>query len=239
MVLYPIFSWARDLVARPAADPFRNAAQVIGWEQRLGIYRELAIQHRFLPYRWFIGFWNVWYGSVHFVAPIAAFVALYRFDPTRYVRWRNTYLWMLLPVLVGFWFYPLSPPRLMPASFGFVDSRLLYFSIGKPARNSEEVRYALSAMPSMHVAFATWVGFAVWPLVRPRWGKVLVASYPFLMIFATVVTGNHYFLDAVGGWAALAIGYVLGSWRDWWPRRRGAARRGDAVPDGANVGGAG
>jgi membrane-associated phospholipid phosphatase len=28
----------------------------------------------------------------------------------------------------------------------------------------------------------------------------LLVSYPVLMIFATVVTGNHYFLDAVGAW---------------------------------------
>ena len=39
------------------------------------------------------------------------------------------------------------------------------------------------------------------------------------MIFATVVTGNHYFLDAVGGWGALGVAYTLARWRDWWPWR--------------------
>jgi hypothetical protein len=40
------------------------------------------------------------------------------------------------------------------------------------------------------------------------------------MTFCTVVTANHYLLDAAGGWVALAIGYALASWRDWWPWRR-------------------
>jgi hypothetical protein len=62
--------------------------------------------------------------------------------------------------------------------------------------------------------------FALWPLVRPRWGHVLLASYPVLMTFATMVTANHYVFDAVGGWAAVAIGYALARWRDWWPLRR-------------------
>jgi len=51
---------------------------------------------------------------------------------------------------------------------------------------------------------------------------LLLASYPVLMIFATVVTGNHYFLDAVGGWVVLAVAYTLARWREWWPWRREA-----------------
>jgi membrane-associated phospholipid phosphatase len=44
-------------------------------------------------------------------------------------------------------------------------------------------------------------------------------SYPVLMIFTTVVTANHFFLDAVGGWIVLAVAYTLARWRDWWPWR--------------------
>jgi len=40
------------------------------------------------------------------------------------------------------------------------------------------------------------------------------------MIFATVVTANHYFLDAVGGWVVLAVAYALARRRNWWPWRR-------------------
>lgn len=167
-----------------------------------------------------IGYWNVFYGTAHVVAPVVTLVALYRSDRARYVRWRNTFLWMLVPMLVGFWLYPLTPPRLLPTSFGFIDTRLAYFAMGTPSAISGRARFSHSAMPSMHCAFATWVGFVIWPRVRARWAGALVGSYPVVMIFAIVVTGNHYFLDAVGGWVALAVGYSMARWRDWGPWRR-------------------
>ena len=76
----------------------------------------------------------------------------------------------------------------------------------------------------------TTLVFALWPLVRPWWGRLVLVSYPVLMLFATVVTGNHYFLDAVGGWGALGLGYALARWRDWWPWER--ARRERQRPTG-------
>src|SRR5262249_18490372 len=146
-------------------------------------------------------------------------VALYHFDPGRYVRWRNTFLLILVVALVGFWFYPLMPPRLLPPSFGFVDTRLVYFTIGKPVPHSQETGAIYAAIPSLHIAWSTWSAFALWPLVRPYWARALLASYPVLMLFAIVVTANHFFLDAVGAWVVLAVAYTLARWRDWWPWR--------------------
>ena len=56
----------------------------------LGLYQERRIQQWFLGADWFISFWNIYYGTIHFVAPVAALVWLYRKAPVRYVRWRNT-----------------------------------------------------------------------------------------------------------------------------------------------------
>lgn len=230
VVLYPLFTWARGLVDASAADAYRNAQQIIDLEERLGIYREVAIQQWALPHRWLVGFWNVWYGSAHFIAPIVTLIALYYLAPARYVRWRNTYLCMLIPIVIGFWLYPLMPPGLLPASYGFVETRLSYFSIGKPQPHPPDAQFLYSAMPSMHIAFATWVALAARPLVRPRWARVAVACYPALMITSTVVTASHYFLDAVGAWVALAIGYGIASWRAWWPWPRSNGPRSDAPP---------
>jgi membrane-associated phospholipid phosphatase len=55
------------------------------------------------------------------------------------------------------------------------------------------------------------------------------------MIFATVVTANHYFLDAVGGWATLAVCYALAGWRAWLPWTPGTPanpRDQDGIGDG-------
>jgi membrane-associated phospholipid phosphatase len=217
--LYTIYGIIGDAVVSSAGEAFRNAEQLIDWQERLGIYHERMIQDWFLPYDWFIVFWNLFYGSIHFGAPVLTLIALYYFDPVRYVTWRNTFLLMLPFALLGFWLYPLMPPRWLPPRFGFVDTRLTNFTIGKPVPHAEEGGNPFAAMPSLHIAWSTMVVFALWPLVRPWWARTLLASYPALMLFATVVTANHYFLDAVGAWGALALAYGLARWRDWWPWR--------------------
>jgi hypothetical protein len=46
------------------------------------------------------------------------------------------------------------------------------------------------------------------PHVKHTWAKVLAALYPAMTVAVIVITANHYFLDAVGGFAILGIGYV-------------------------------
>ena len=217
--IYVVYGFIGDAVTGSTADAFRNAEQIIDWEEQLGIYHERAVQQWFLPYDGLVVFWNLFYGSVHFGAPVVTLVALYCFDPGRYARWRNTFLWMLPPALLGFWLYPLMPPRWLPPRFGFVDTRLTYFTIGKPVPHAEETGNVFAAMPSLHIAWSSAVVLALWPLVRSWWGRLLLVSYPGLMLCSTVVTANHYFLDAVGGLGALAVATALARWRDWWPRR--------------------
>ena len=53
-----------------------------------------------------------------------------------------------------------------------------------------------------------------------RIGKILTASYPWLTLFAIVVTGNHYRIDAAGGIVIPGVGYVLGVLITDWNQRR-------------------
>jgi hypothetical protein len=86
-----------------------------------------------------------------------------------------------------------------------------------------------AAMPSMHVGWSTWSALVLVPLVRRRWAKVLAASYPLITTFVIMITGNHYWIDGVGGIAFLAAGFALAKvvtrWREqhregvrpaWW-----------------------
>ena len=50
-----------------------------------------------------MAFWNIYYGTIHFVMPVVALVWLYRKAPARYVRWRNTMVLMLAISIVVFW----------------------------------------------------------------------------------------------------------------------------------------
>ncbi len=186
----------------------------------LGIDWERAIQRTFLHLDWFIAFWNVFYGTVHFVVPVVALVWLYRKAPARYSRWRTTLVFMFAIALVSFWAYPLMPPRLMPAHYGFVDTAAHYFNLGPQvpvrflpngqptARSVAAFGNLFAAMPSFHVGWSTWAVLGMWPLARSRCLKALLVSYPLLVVFCITVTANHWLLDAVGGLLVLGLGYA-------------------------------
>src|SRR2546429_451050 len=65
----------------------------------------------------------------------------------------------------------------------------------------------LSAMPSLHLAWAVWAAVAVWRLSPRLWMRGLAVAYPLVTMFAVMATGNHYLADgAVGAViAALAV----------------------------------
>ena len=95
--------------------------------------------------------------------------------------------------------------------FGFVDTLKVYggpwdFDSGGIAKRSNQ--YA--AMPSLHIGWASWCAFAIWPLARRKWIRAAVLLYPALTLFCIIVTGNHFWADGIGGIIALAGGFALG-----------------------------
>jgi hypothetical protein len=232
--IFLVYDWLRDHVAGVSADAFRHAQQIVDAEKFLGLYHEYSIQQAFIKLDWFMSFWNIWYGTIHFVMPVVVLVWLYRKLPARYVRWRNTLVLMLGVSILAFWAYPLMPPRLMPARYGFVDTAAAFFNFGPQVRvhlgaDGQPSAAALhtygnlfAAMPSLHVGWSTWSVLAVWPLLRRTWAKVLWVLYPVTIFFCIVVTANHWILDAVGGWVVLALGYLGARGIEWWLSRRRA-----------------
>ena len=57
---------------------------------------------------------NYFYGSLHFVVTAGVMTFLYRKFPDEYPLWRNTLAVSTAIALIGFTFWPLMPPRLMP-----------------------------------------------------------------------------------------------------------------------------
>ena len=219
LTFYGIYSFVRNQFGSAGspitskAEALDHALEIIRIERAMGLYHEETIQEWFLDWRWFIQFWNLFYGTFHFVVTAGCIIWLFRRFPERYVKWRTTLAATTALALIGFAFYPLLPPRLLHPSHGFIDTLKVYgglWSFDSGAMSKVSNQYA--AMPSLHFAWSTWCALVLVPTVRRMWVKVLAASYPWLTLFAIVVTANHYWLDAVGGAVILAVGLFVGSW---------------------------
>lgn len=226
--LYLLYDELRSRAAGSGRIALRHAHDVVALERALGLYQEHRIQQAFIHWPAFISTWNIYYGTIHFVMPVIALVTMWRRAPERYVHWRNILLVMLIIGLIGFWAYPLMPPRLMPARFGFVDTAARFFNFGPQQRvvlihgvpnaaGRSAFGNLFAAMPSLHVSWATWSSLALFPLVRSRVVRAFLVLYPVVTTFAIVVTANHWILDAVGGWLILGVAWLLVT---GWPRVR-------------------
>ena len=213
LVFYGLYTLVRDLrgvqpVSRLQA--YTNAQRIIDAERFFGIFHEGRIQSWFLPWHGVVRVLDDFYGTAHFVVTLVALVYLFRSRPERYGLWRNTLAFTTAIALLGFAFFPLMPPRLLPPSFHFVDTLQAVgglWSFDSGPMHGVSNQYA--AMPSLHFAWSMWCVLSLAPTIRSVPAKVLLWCYPLATLLCIVVTGNHYILDAVGGGAALAMGLWL------------------------------
>jgi len=206
---YVIYSTIRNLNDAGRALAFEHAKEIIRLQLDLGIFHEQTIQAWALHVRPLIIGANYFYGSLHFIVTGGVMIFLYRRWTNDYPLWRNTLAIATAIALIGFAFYPLMPPRLLPASYHFVDTLAkdpAFWSFNSGAMNKISNQYA--AMPSVHCAWALWCACILVPRLRRVWAKALAVVYPLLTVTAIVVTANHYILDAFAGFAVLGTGYV-------------------------------
>ena len=230
---YGLYTLVRDLRGdRPVsvAQAFTNAKRVIRFERFFGVFHEANVQRWFLGNRELIRLADDFYGTIHFVAAIAILLLLFFYFPDKYRLWRNTLAFTTGLALLGFYYFPLMPPRMLPAGYHFVDTLktiggLWSFSSGPV----NDVSNQFAAMPSLHTAWSAWCAAVVISLARPWWAKALALLYPAVTIFAIVITANHYFADAAAGLLLLGVSYLLAK-----PVTRRAAlvfHRRDDVPE--------
>lgn len=212
-VLYLMYEAIRNMSAGDPADAFSNALRIIDWQEALGIYHEKAIQEWALDFEPLIVASNIFYGTAYIVATLGILVWLYRKVPNDYPLWRNTLAAGTLLGLAGFAWFPLMPPRLLDVMgdgrpFGFVDTLLQYPTLWSFESDAmQQISNQFAAMPSLHCGWAFWGAAALWPRVKTWWMKGIAILYSVATVFVVVATGNHYFLDAVGGAVIFLIGY--------------------------------
>ena len=236
LVMYVVYSGIRNRFGSATVGPehaFNNARWIIDVERSLGLFFEPDLQQAFLGQKWFLQFWNVFYGTFHFWVTAFALIWCYRKRPHVYSFWRNTIVLTTLVALVGFSLFPLMPPRLLGncgefgycgVDYGFVDTLARYGGLWSfDSGAMEQISNQYAAMPSLHFAWSTWTFLVLYGHFKRTWVNIAIATYPWVTLFAIIVTANHYWLDAAGGALALSVGLAL-SWcvrqvtSRWWGR---------------------
>ncbi|WP_431047794.1 bifunctional glycosyltransferase 87/phosphatase PAP2 family protein [Streptomyces sp. P1-3] len=206
---YFVYSYIRAHAPDERSLAEGHGRQILDLEGWLHIDIEHWFNHIVADTPWLKDSMGFYYSSLHFFVPITLLAWLYLTRPAAY-RWARTPLALTtLLALLGFWLYPLAPPRLMPG-LGYVDTAHGPQDLENPdfgALTKLSNQYA--AMPSLHVGWSLWCGVII-ALVAPKlWIKILGLMYPVLTTAVIVGTANHYVLDAVGGAVVVAAGFAL------------------------------
>lgn len=216
-------AWLYDVVTGLApkreALALAHGRSLFAFERALGIDPELALD-RWLSHRHVLAvIASYYYDNAHFVVTFGLLIWLWWSRADIYRPLRSTLVVINVIGLFVYWLSPVAPPRMLAGS-GFSDVVAASHTFGSwhtgaLAREADQ----FGAMPSLHLAWATWCGLVIWRMSRRRWARALALLYPTLTALAVLSTGNHYLLDVLAGvvTCALAVGLVsLASWR---PRR--------------------
>ncbi len=200
---YFIYSQVRGLAADRATDAFQTAVWIVDLERHLGFFEELSLQRHVLAVRGLIEPFNFvyFYGLFPLIIPTAVWLFI-KHRPT-YIVMRNAFLISGGIAVIFYSLTPCMPPRLLPG-FDFVDTAMGRSWVPSYASIPGVNHYA--ALPSMHVGWNFLVMVGLVGTIGRRWLRSLVVLIPVMMLFSTVVTGNHYFFDGIAGMTVAASG---------------------------------
>lgn len=204
---YWTYSLIRNAVPEQKAEALRNADWIWKVEHHLGIAVEETVNHAVNSVTWLIVGMNYYYATLHFIVTLGVLVWLFRSHPGRYAATRMVLFATTGVALVGYYLYPLAPPRLMNGS-DFIDTVVVHQTWGSMASGDlKNMSNQFAAMPSMHIGWSVWSGLTIFALASVPWVRVLGLLYPTATLVVIVATANHFWLDAVGGVLCLGFGF--------------------------------
>jgi membrane-associated phospholipid phosphatase len=214
------YQLARGVADRNPPEAFQNGLHVIGIEQHANALFELTLQ-RLVDGSQILATAVSWtYWNSEFTVLGLALLWVYLRRNEAFIRFRNTILLANVIGLVGYVLLPTAPPRMFP-DFGFDDTLSGFGQLNHGSGLVEFAANPYAAMPSLHSADALIVGLVLASVCRSRIAKALWLLWPAWVWFSVMGTGNHFWLDVLGGIvvATIAIAIVYGQ-----PVRRLRAR---------------
>lgn len=201
---YVVYQVVRGTAGGDPRTAVANGLKVMDAERRLGALFEVSVQGFAISSQTLVHLtaWTYWLSQFAVLGVALLWVYLRRND--WFLRFRNTILVANTLGLVGYFLLPTAPPRMFP-HLGFVDTLEKFALIDHSSAAVEFTSNPYAAMPSLHSADALIVGVLMAAIVRrPLW-KVLWLAWPAWVWFTVIATGNHYWLDVVGGVLVAAV----------------------------------
>jgi hypothetical protein len=188
-VLYALWQLAGTWSVTGTSAALGRARWIRHFDDSLPLPSEHTVQSAVLGHPLVVQGANLYYASMHFTMMFVFLIWLFVRHRDQYRPVRATMAWATLVCLL-IQFAPVAPPRML---HGFVDTGLLYdqsvYSNGFAADQ-------LSAMPSVHVAWAVVVGWYAVRIGTSRW-RWIAAVHAALTVFVVVATANHWWLDGI------------------------------------------
>lgn len=197
-----------NVVDRPEV-ALANARAIVEAQRALGLFVEPAMQEWVLEHMFVVRFFNFVYFWLDF--PLIAAVGLLMYFRRRrvYTFTRDAVLFSGAVALVCYALLPVAPPRLVP-ELGIMDTLQAFNNLSYQAQSTEFFVNPYAAMPSLHVGWAVLLAVGVvlaWP--RNRLVLALALLHVPAQWASTLFTGNHFWLDGVGGLVAAAAGLAF------------------------------
>lgn len=166
-----------------------------------------------------------YYDLAHIDVTLGVFLLCYGLGSAAFRRARTSLVLINVAALVVFLAYPVAPPRLLPGA-GFVDIVAGSGTWGAWEAGGAVADHAneFGSMPSLHLAWATWVALTVMAMTpKLRW-RVLGWLHVAVTSAVVVFTGNHYVIDLVAGTALALLTWAAASYLPFTATSQPAAR---------------
>ncbi len=211
-VLYALWQLVGKLSVTGTDGAFARARWIDRIQADIGLPSEQSVQHLILGHPLVVQAANLYYATMHFSSMLAFLIWLFVRHRDRYRPIRTVMAWTTLGCLL-IQFVPVAPPRMLP---GIIDTGLLYnqsvYSTGLAVDQ-------LSAMPSVHVAWAVIVGWYLMQVSTSRW-RWIGPAHATVTVLVVVATGNHWWADGIVAVAVLVpVAWAVHGVRSVWRTR--------------------
>lgn len=209
--VYVLYTIIRAFADGRDTEAIARGMEVVAFEQTLGIYHEQSLQSLLLNFPPLLNVLNFMYTSAHLPPLLLFAVWSFHVSQQKYRYLRTAFLISAGLGLLIYWLIPTAPPRLLPATFGFVDTVRLYGPLDVYDPNSSgQLVNEFAAIPSLHFAWATMLGVGFAWIVEWRWyGLVVAVAWPATILLVIVGTANHFLVDALAGLAVMGVAFAL------------------------------